>query len=410
MGPVLWTPSEAAPTLATVTRRWKSTVPRREPGRRRRALDATGPTLGDFIRHTSAAGAGASDPPPAAATTSDMPVPHTGFPAEDEEGGEAPAGATADLGATSFHAFRRDGGRGRRRVFIETHGCQMNVADTQVLEAVLQQAGYETVAAVQDADAALVNTCAIRDNAEAKVWHRLSELRAMKRRRPPSQPLIVGVLGCMAERLKTQLLESDRMVDLVAGPDAYRDLPNLITIVEGGEQAINVQLSQDETYADITPVRKEGGVSGYLSIQRGCDNFCAFCIGACEGGTGCMQPPLLTSGVAGCVFYLQFHERAAGNAAGPCKVSSTRCCICTTRGSETSCCWAKTSTPSTTSHPPKCTPGTKRPPGFPTTGPAVAAPAPGSSTCWTPCRRLLRRCASGSPARTRRTSPTTCCT
>ena len=166
-----------------------------------------------------------------------------------------------------------------RKVYVETYGCQMNVNDTEVMLEVLRARGYDLTTEATAADVILINTCAIRDKAEAKIWQRLAYFRSigsMKKRR--ARP-IVGVLGCMAERVKEKLLEADRLADIVAGPDAYRDLPNLIDAVRGtGEKAMNVQLSVEETYADIIPVREVGTHSAFVTIMRGCDNACAFCI------------------------------------------------------------------------------------------------------------------------------------
>ncbi|CAM9629567.1 unnamed protein product [Chrysoparadoxa australica] len=173
---------------------------------------------------------------------------------------------------------------------IETYGCQMNVSDTEIVRAVLLEAGKTEVQSAADADVVLLNTCAIRDNAEKKIWHRLSHLSHVRKKRG----LTVGVLGCMAERLKTRMLEGGQ-VDLIAGPDSYRDLPRLLDIVAAeGEEAVNVQLSQDETYADITPVRapKGGGlpISAFVSIMRGCNNMCAFCVVPFTRGTERSRP------------------------------------------------------------------------------------------------------------------------
>lgn len=165
-----------------------------------------------------------------------------------------------------------------RRVYIETYGCQMNVSDSEIVAAVLQEHGYRLARQSEQADVVLLNTCAIRDNAEQKVRHRLDELRAYKRKANPD--LTLGVLGCMAERLRHQLLEEERLVDLVVGPDAYRDLPRLLAATEEtGQAAVNVHLSREETYADIAPVRYgTNGLSAFVSIMRGCDNMCAFCV------------------------------------------------------------------------------------------------------------------------------------
>ena len=163
-----------------------------------------------------------------------------------------------------------------KKYFIETYGCQMNVADSEVVASVLSDAGYTPASGIADADIILVNTCSIRENAEQRVWGRLDLFRAQKRKRPQ---VVVGVLGCMAERLKEKLLESDKMVDMVVGPDAYRDLPMLVETAATGHSAVNVLLSREETYADISPVRLESnGVSAFISIMRGCNNMCAYCV------------------------------------------------------------------------------------------------------------------------------------
>ncbi len=163
-----------------------------------------------------------------------------------------------------------------KKYYIETYGCQMNVADSEVVASILGEAGYEAVRDIKGADLILVNTCSIRENAEQRVWGRLDLFRSEKRKRPQ---VIVGVLGCMAERLKEKLLESDKMVDMVVGPDAYRDLPMLVETAATGHSAVNVLLSREETYADISPVRLESnGVSAFISIMRGCNNMCAYCV------------------------------------------------------------------------------------------------------------------------------------
>ena len=163
-----------------------------------------------------------------------------------------------------------------KNYYIETYGCQMNVADSEVVASILGDAGYEPVHDIKRADLILVNTCSIRENAEQRVWGRLDLFRSEKRKRPQ---VIVGVLGCMAERLKEKLLESDKMVDMVVGPDAYRDLPMLVDTAATGHSAVNVLLSREETYADISPVRLESnGVSAFISIMRGCNNMCAYCV------------------------------------------------------------------------------------------------------------------------------------
>lgn len=166
-------------------------------------------------------------------------------------------------------------------VFVESYGCQMNFSDTEIVYSIMNSAGYPKSNSFEEADIIFLNTCAIRENAEMKVWNRLDELRSFRKKNQKKRdtPLVVGVLGCMAERLKVKLLESDKKVDIVAGPDAYRDLPNLIQTTESGSQAINVLLSQDETYADISPVRaNSNGISAFVSIMRGCNNMCTYCI------------------------------------------------------------------------------------------------------------------------------------
>lgn len=166
-----------------------------------------------------------------------------------------------------------------RKLHIETYGCQMNVADSEVVASVMETVGYEIVPTVEEADAVLINTCSIRDNAEQKIVGRLAYMASLRRKRPKDMPrLIVGVIGCMAERVKEELV-SRHGVDLVAGPDSYLDLPNLFASVEAGEKAVNVELSTTETYRDIIPARITGNpVSGFISIMRGCNNFCSYCI------------------------------------------------------------------------------------------------------------------------------------
>lgn len=160
--------------------------------------------------------------------------------------------------------------------YIETYGCQMNFADSEIVNAILIERGMKPVRDAEYADIVLVNTCSIRENAETKVWNRLKEFRKLKAR---NKLLTVGILGCMAERIKDQIIEEERLVDIVVGPDSYRDIPRLIEEVEDGRKAINVLLSLEETYADIAPVRTTGnGVSAFVSIMRGCDNMCSFCV------------------------------------------------------------------------------------------------------------------------------------
>lgn len=165
-----------------------------------------------------------------------------------------------------------------KRVYIETYGCQMNVADSEVVAAIMEMAGYSTSDDLDNADAVLLNTCSIRDNAEQKVLGRLQSLNAIRRKRGKERGLIIGVIGCMAERVKQDLI-ANHGVDLVAGPDSYMALPELFASVEAGEKAINVELSTTETYRDVLPVRIAGNVvSGFVSIMRGCNNFCSYCI------------------------------------------------------------------------------------------------------------------------------------
>ena len=163
-----------------------------------------------------------------------------------------------------------------RKLFIESYGCSMNFSDSEIVASILFKEGYNTTQILEEADLVLVNTCSIRDKAEQTIRKRLEKYNAVKRTNPKMK---VGVLGCMAERLKSKLLEEEKIVDLVVGPDAYKDLPNLLAEVEDGRDAINVLLSKDETYGDISPVRlNSNGVSAFVSITRGCDNMCTFCV------------------------------------------------------------------------------------------------------------------------------------
>ena len=164
----------------------------------------------------------------------------------------------------------------QRKLYIESYGCQMNFSDSEIVSSILFDEGFDTTDTLEGADLVLLNTCSIREKAEQTVRMRLSQIHGHKKRNPG---LLVGVLGCMAERLKARFLEEEKLVDLVVGPDAYRDLPNLIREVDGGQKAVNVLLSREETYADITPVRlNSNGVSAFISIMRGCDNMCSFCV------------------------------------------------------------------------------------------------------------------------------------
>lgn len=163
-----------------------------------------------------------------------------------------------------------------KQFYIETYGCQMNFADSEVVNSILMEEGMNPVHSAEEADVIFVNTCSIRENAETRVWNRLKEFRSLKKEK---KELTVGVLGCMAERIKEKIIDQEQLVDIVVGPDAYRDIPNLLKEVEDGRKAVNVLLSLEETYADITPVRTSGnGVTAFVSIMRGCDNMCAFCV------------------------------------------------------------------------------------------------------------------------------------
>ena len=165
-----------------------------------------------------------------------------------------------------------------KKLYIETYGCQMNVADSEVVASVMQMAGYETTEELEEADAVFLNTCSVRDNAEQKIYNRLDTLNAVRKHRGEQKPLIIGVLGCMAERVKEDLLEHHHC-DLVAGPDAYLTLPDLIAQAETGHKAINIELSTTETYKDVVPQRLHGTkIGGFVSIMRGCNNFCHYCI------------------------------------------------------------------------------------------------------------------------------------
>ena len=165
---------------------------------------------------------------------------------------------------------------GSKKLYIESYGCQMNFSDSEIVTSIMQEHGFGTTDHPENADVIFINTCSIRDKAEQTVRKRLSHFNALKERNPQ---VTIGVLGCMAERLKSKLLEEEKIVDLVAGPDAYRDIPNLLTEVDEGSRAVNTFLSREETYADITPVRlNSNGVTAFISIMRGCDNMCSFCV------------------------------------------------------------------------------------------------------------------------------------
>ncbi len=163
-----------------------------------------------------------------------------------------------------------------KKLFIETYGCQMNVGDSEIVVSILQKEGYVYCNSIEEADVILINTCSIRDNAEQRIWGRLNEMRRFRR---ANKDLKIGIIGCMAERLREQLLDGENGVDLVAGPDAYRDLPALLRSAESGGKGVNVLLSTEETYAEIAPVRLDkSGVSAFVAIMRGCNNFCTYCV------------------------------------------------------------------------------------------------------------------------------------
>jgi tRNA-2-methylthio-N6-dimethylallyladenosine synthase len=163
-----------------------------------------------------------------------------------------------------------------RKLYIESYGCAMNFSDSEIVASILAEKGFETTSDFNNADVIFINTCSIRENAEVRVRNRLKEFAGAKFRNPG---MVVGVLGCMAERLKAKFLEEEKLVDVVVGPDAYRDLPNLIEQVDSGQRAVNVLLSREETYADISPVRlNSNGINAFVSIMRGCDNMCSFCV------------------------------------------------------------------------------------------------------------------------------------
>ena len=163
-----------------------------------------------------------------------------------------------------------------RKVYIESYGCQMNFADSEVVASILTKDGFSTTKELAEADLILLNTCSIRDKAEQTIRKRLANFNTIKKNKPE---MVIGVLGCMAERLKSKLIDEEKLVDLVVGPDAYRDLPNLVEEVDNGHKAVNVILSKEETYAEIEPIRMGGnGVTAFVSITRGCDNMCTFCV------------------------------------------------------------------------------------------------------------------------------------
>ncbi len=163
-----------------------------------------------------------------------------------------------------------------KKLYIESYGCQMNFSDSEIVVSILSKEGYDTTDVPEEADIVLLNTCSIREKAEQTVRNRLNHFNSLKKNQPDK---VIGILGCMAERLKSKLLEEEKIVDIVVGPDAYRDLPNLVASAENGHKAINTFLSREETYADISPVRLDSnGVTAFISIMRGCDNMCSFCV------------------------------------------------------------------------------------------------------------------------------------
>jgi len=170
----------------------------------------------------------------------------------------------------------KENGKSTRKLYIESYGCQMNFSDSEIVASILANEGFNTTENLEDADLVLVNTCSIREKAELTVRKRLEKFNAVKEKRPHMK---VGVLGCMAERLKSQLLEEEKIVDMVVGPDAYKDLPNLVREIDEGRNAVNVILSKEETYGDVAPVRlNSNGVTAFVTITRGCDNMCTFCV------------------------------------------------------------------------------------------------------------------------------------
>lgn len=174
-----------------------------------------------------------------------------------------------------FNNIRPTAGNGQK-LYVETYGCQMNVGDSEIVVSIMQAEGYTYTEDISQADIILINTCSIRDNAEQRIWGRLREFRRYKKVRPT---LLVGVIGCMAERLKEELIEREGLVNIVAGPDSYRDLPRLVRTAAAGSRSVNVMLSQEETYAEISPVRLDkNGVSAFIAIMRGCNNMCSYCV------------------------------------------------------------------------------------------------------------------------------------
>src|SRR5215213_6605349 len=176
----------------------------------------------------------------------------------------------------AYAPFENDPNKYKRRFYIESYGCQMNFSDSEIVASILTGEGFGATRNFEAADLILLNTCSIREKAEQTVRKRLTEFKKLKKGRPST---LIGVLGCMAERLKAKFLEEEKLVDLVVGPDAYRTLPQLITEADSGQKGVNVLLSRDETYADISPVRLDSnGITAFVSIMRGCNNMCSFCV------------------------------------------------------------------------------------------------------------------------------------
>src|SRR5574339_608984 len=176
----------------------------------------------------------------------------------------------------AFAPFSNDPNEYQKKFYIESYGCQMNFSDSEIVASILNKEGFGATRNFEEADMVLLNTCSIREKAEQTVCKRLTEFKKIKDAKPG---MLIGMLGCMAERLKSKLLEEEKLVDIVVGPDAYRSLPQLITEAEGGQKAVNVLLSREETYADISPVRLDSnGVTAFVSIIRGCNNMCSFCV------------------------------------------------------------------------------------------------------------------------------------
>src|SRR5687768_10386003 len=176
----------------------------------------------------------------------------------------------------AFAPFNGDPNQYKKLFYIESYGCQMNFSDSEIVASILNKEGFGATRNVEDADLILLNTCSIREKAEQTVRKRLTEFRKLKKAKPAT---LVGVLGCMAERLKSKFLEEERLVDIVVGPDAYRTIPQLVLEADSGQKGVNVLLSREETYADISPVRlNSNGITAFVSIMRGCNNMCAFCV------------------------------------------------------------------------------------------------------------------------------------